>query len=457
MAFIDGNNLDAGRSGFGLGCGSGCPCASCRRSAQRLGESYETDADDDEASPRAAPAPATRLGEDAAPAPAGAAMPSDAMARLRDTLRRGGVPMALEQLLREGVRGEGRLTDLLFLARHPERQGRRVAPDEAGAAQEWRALRERLVRPRLHGPRAAAASSPRRTASAGTTQVSRPQVTGACPIEDPLPQLRHPTGQPCSRGARKCWPAAGRSLDLVDADLPCAAERDAATYRAVLRYFNVADARNARYAPEPGKTFCNIFAHDVTRALRASIPHWVRDEQQRTTRPIGWRELNASATFRWLARVGPSAGWHPIDAALIASIRGLPQRRGPNGGVVPVSAGRVLDAALARLPPPLAEAATRIARATHAEPGLLAQDAYVAQQFANLGLPTVVSWAHPDPRRSGHIALIAPEAPGSTGVRTRSGAFVPRSTQAGRICFEERPADWVARPAFSSRRFFVHA
>jgi hypothetical protein len=436
----------------GLACGRDCPCSACQSAARRLGEIYERDDEEDDDAP---PGKVAGFGENfvpTAPPRAGMAlMPSDAMARLITTMRRGGAQLALEQLLRDGVRNEAHMTDLLFFARHPERQGRRIAPGETTAAQEWRTLRERWVRPRLRGPRA-----PTRTpGAAGPAPAPVPRVSGPCPIEDPLPQLRHPSGAPCSAGGRKCWPVNGKSLDIVDADLPCSSDRNPTAYRAVLRYLNVADSANLRYARTPTSTFCNIFAHDATRLLRASIPHWVRDERQRTVRPIGWNELNANATFDWLTRAGQAAGWLPIDPALVAAVRRLAASRGM-GGVVAAAAGRVLDTALARLPRALADAATRIARAMHADPSLLAQDSYLAQQFANLGFPTVVCWKNPT-GRSGHIAMVAPESPGSLGARHRSGMYLPRTTQAGARNFEDGIDGWIAGTRTRSRRFFIHA
>jgi len=436
----------------GLACGRDCPCSACQSAARRLGEIYERDDEEDDDAP---PGKVAGFGENfvpTAPPRAGMAlMPSDAMARLITTMRRGGAQLALEQLLRDGVRNEARMTDLLFFARHPERQGRRIAPGETTAAQEWRTLRERWVRPRLRGPRA-----PTRTpGAAGPAPAPVPRVSGPCPIEDPLPQLRHPSGAPCSAGGRKCWPVNGKSLDIVDADLPCSSDRNPTAYRAVLRYLNVADSANLRYARTPTSTFCNIFAHDATRLLRASIPHWVRDERQRTVRPIGWNELNANATFDWLTRAGQAAGWLPIDPALVAAVRRLAASRGM-GGVVAAAAGRVLDTALARLPRALADAATRIARAMHADPSLLAQDSDLAQQFANLGFPTVVCWKNPT-GRSGHIAMVAPESPGSLGARHRSGMYLPRTTQAGARNFEDGIDGWIAGTRTRSRRFFIHA
>lgn len=65
---------------------------------------------------------------------------------------------------------------------------------------------------------------------------------------------------------------------------------------------------NPRYKPELGadgkavKTWCNIFAWDVTRALGAELPHWL----------LG-HELNANALWDWLAKDGHTYGWLAVD------------------------------------------------------------------------------------------------------------------------------------------------
>lgn len=421
------------RTDGGLGCGGGCGCRSCRDAARRLGETYERDDEADEA-------PAAQVAGFAQAGYGPAVGTGSTSARLAALLRQQGARRVLDQLVSDGVRDENRLTDLLFFARHPERRNRRIGPDEAAAAREWHAVRERLIRPHLR----AVTRTPqaRRAAPPGAPGPIAAGTGGPCPIEDPLPRLPHPSGATCGAGGRKCWPASGRALDIVDPDLPCTSERNPAAYRAVLRYLNVADGANLRYARTPTSTFCNIFAHDATRLLRASIPHWVRDERQRSSPPIGWNEMNANATFDWLTRDGPAAGWVPVDPALV--------------GAVQRPAGGAAGASDPGLPRALVEAAARINRARHFDRSLLLQDGYVAQQFANLGYPTVVAWKDPT-GRPGHIAMVAPESPGSLGVRHPSGMYLPRTTQAGARNFEDGIDGWITGPRTRSRRFFVHA
>ena len=64
----------------------------------------------------------------------------------------GGADWAIVQLaLVRGIRDENRLTDIAFLRRHPERQGRSIRAGELQLAREWLDLRDRIVRESLTG------------------------------------------------------------------------------------------------------------------------------------------------------------------------------------------------------------------------------------------------------------------------------------------------------------------
>ncbi|MEV6643713.1 DUF4056 domain-containing protein [Amycolatopsis sp. NPDC051371] len=58
---------------------------------------------------------------------------------------------AVRLLVDSGVRDERWLTDLVFHARHRELGGRSIGPDEPALAEEWRAIHDEEVRPRLAG------------------------------------------------------------------------------------------------------------------------------------------------------------------------------------------------------------------------------------------------------------------------------------------------------------------
>ncbi|MEG4916366.1 hypothetical protein [Microcoleus sp. B7-D4] len=104
---------------------------------------------------------------------------------------------------------------------------------------------------------------------------------------------------------------------IQDLEMPVVANtryRSADQIRQVIDYFNVEDQQNLRYKPNGWKTFCNIFATDVMRALRAPLPHWTNTG----------RELDANGMNDWLNN--SANGWKkltPQDATKAAS-QGIP-------------------------------------------------------------------------------------------------------------------------------------
>ncbi len=69
--------------------------------------------------------------------------------QLRTALAARRWPQAIAAAHALGTRDENALTDLVFSAAHPERRGRPIAPHERAPAQEWRRIRDDLVRPEL--------------------------------------------------------------------------------------------------------------------------------------------------------------------------------------------------------------------------------------------------------------------------------------------------------------------
>jgi hypothetical protein len=392
------------------GCGGGCACGGrCPR--RKLGENYVRDEDE----------PGTTAG---------------------------GFGEAV------AMRDVARLTDIEFHRRHPELGGRRIRAGETRLAEEWRMIRDRVVRPAL----ARGALPPVRAPSPRTPPQMAPQPTvatsGPCPKEDPFPDPRHKLGAPCGPDGRKCWPLQA-SLDILDPDMLCNGEdrRSSAAYSAVLDYFNVAHPNNHRYKPGGGKTYCNIYVHDVTRAMRASIPHWIRDPSQKD-HPAGWNELSANGTFDWLQKNGAAAGWIRIHDIMIEWLNQQFNRRQS----IPFPGNA--------LPAGLMLAGGTVAAASHADPTLLRDDGYVAQQFANLGLPTVIAWFNPrrncgeqkNRQCSGHVAMVRPETTSLRGELRAVGhgrVFVPRSAQAGRTNWDNALATWIVKAR--DRQFWVHA
>lgn len=73
-------------------------------------------------------------------------------------------------------------------------------------------------------------------------------------------------------------------------------ERSPEKYLEVVKQFNVETSN--RYRPRPPMTFCNIFVSDVTRAMLADIPHWIKYiDSLSSERDHDARELTANATL----------------------------------------------------------------------------------------------------------------------------------------------------------------
>src|SRR5476651_2265477 len=66
----------------------------------------------------------------------------------------------VQQAIRNGTRNENQLTDTIFNARHPERRGQHLLPNERQLVQEWVAIRDNIVRPALRAATGVAPAAP---------------------------------------------------------------------------------------------------------------------------------------------------------------------------------------------------------------------------------------------------------------------------------------------------------
>ncbi len=90
--------------------------------------------------------------------------------------------------------------------------------------------------------------------------------------------------------------------------------RDRSFYDAILNQFAV--DKNGRYLPAGGKTYCNIFVWDATRAMGAEIPHWVdANGNPAGVGAAGAHELSANGVVNWLSQHGGRNGWRAVSAA----------------------------------------------------------------------------------------------------------------------------------------------
>src|SRR5579864_7441499 len=86
------------------------------------------------------------------------------------------------------------------------------------------------------------------------------------------------------------------------------AQRSPAAYVDVIAQFEV--ELNPRYRPREGKTYCNIFAWDVTSAMDAEIPHWTTpDGRAAGPGQPGAVRMNCNAMHDWLRVHGGRNGW----------------------------------------------------------------------------------------------------------------------------------------------------
>lgn len=77
--------------------------------------------------------------------------------------------------------------------------------------------------------------------------------------------------------------------------------------------------KSPRYRPEPdGRTWCNIYLWDATRALECEVPHWVSTTGAPCAVGKG-SELSAAGMIGWLRVFGEEYGWQllsdPAEAA----------------------------------------------------------------------------------------------------------------------------------------------
>ena len=80
--------------------------------------------------------------------------------RFRQLVRSGRQTEAITEAVRNGQSDIDRLTDMVFYARHPELNGRKLAPSERSLGLEWMQIRAALVRPVVARLQAARASAP---------------------------------------------------------------------------------------------------------------------------------------------------------------------------------------------------------------------------------------------------------------------------------------------------------
>lgn len=90
------------------------------------------------------------------------------------------------------------------------------------------------------------------------------------------------------------------------------------------RVIDELDVENApRYRADALRSWCNIFVTDVLTAMDLPPTHWVREDGSPSVQGKG-QELNANRMAHWFAEHGPAFGWVNADrkTAVDAAARG---------------------------------------------------------------------------------------------------------------------------------------
>jgi D-alanyl-D-alanine dipeptidase len=143
--------------------------------------------------PTAPPAPAPPAPAAAGPAPSGAAASSGILGTLRAA---GGALGYLAGVAMTSGLDEASLTNALFFLRHPELNGRKIAPGEKALAREWVQIRDQTVRPflaRLKATPGEAPSSGKKAAPAAAPAAVPAAKTAAPQPEQEPTEVVEPT------------------------------------------------------------------------------------------------------------------------------------------------------------------------------------------------------------------------------------------------------------------------
>lgn len=140
-----------------------------------------------------------------------------------------------------------------------------------------------------------------------------------------------------------------RGTEVIPFVTNAGGKRSAASYNDVMKQFDVEN--NSRYTPGDGKTWCNIYAWDVTKAMGCEIPHYVNSDsgapmsqQEALANPGTYLEQNCDRHYDWLAEHGTQYGWREItaDQAVQSAALGKPAvavTRGHIAMIAPNNAG----------------------------------------------------------------------------------------------------------------------
>ncbi|MFQ3666757.1 MAG: hypothetical protein SNJ79_12155 [Sphingomonadaceae bacterium] len=242
------------------------------------------------------------------------------------------------------------------------------------------------------------------------------QPLGASPVWSPVPTAPRVTEASLGRLPAATRTAVGNwAFSLGEPGAPGRAAAHvggpAAGIRAILDWLDVGNPSHGRWWPSAGKTYCNVYVHDVCDLAGCYMPRvWWTNEAYHALRSgqtvaavYGKTviEYRANDLFLWLAQHGPAYGWVRVQS---------------------------VDA---------------------------------LQSAANAGQIAVIAAQHENRARSGHIQIVAPEAPGLGQVARRRNGIVtqPLQSNAGTRNFrygQLRDSWWLAITTLRDFSFWVN-
>jgi len=163
---------------------------------------------------------------------------------------------------------------------------------------------------------------------------------------------------------------------------------------------------SARYKPEHGKTYCNIYAHDYAHLAGAYLPRvwWTpealtelasgKEVQARYGTTVA--EITANNLYHWFAKHGAAFGWREVT------------------------------------------------------------DLNVLQQAANAGKVCIVVGQNKMLRLSGHICAVVPETPQHQATRVGGKVTAPLTSQAGAKNWLHQASYWWEGNTIGAHSFWMH-
>jgi D-alanyl-D-alanine carboxypeptidase len=254
--------------------------------------------------------------------------------------RGGSEVAALKLAIASGLRDENKLINLIFFARHPERQGRALTRGEPGferLGREWMEIRDRLVRPALAKPAPAGSTPARPTAPAKAAWVGvlvplLERYRGGIPLNFLLGWISVESGGRIGtltrldeRGYFQIHPDESKGLGLDHRRLSTDPDYSiAGGIKLVQRYSDSEKRFGFAYGTDLFWHLVKLL-HWLPKGVKVTLAHM----RERGVKPATWEEFKQymmANRLELLRRIGgkPGTGWDPARG--IANVEKLFER-----------------------------------------------------------------------------------------------------------------------------------